>query len=299
MGELNITFSGACVNMFGIVPGVPMRTVLPNALAVRFGVIQVPWLGDQIRNAEYYLMPHLALLREGRFATPTFLTGYHLTVTNARTQMLCREGQGFSLYEYLPDLELAANVVFEGNAMAYFDIFGGRVWTEGSGIFEPRVTRVCIKTEGTPRISVTALPGNILPVPFPLIETNELFISNLDYEPALEDASFDFLLNYLVSRDGIPVRLSKRVPGMPEEPTELTMIHLGQRLKALGTLVETQGTVSGWHAAVDRGDEPEPVFGALRSPVSRGNPSSLLGQLAGLTIEPVSYNVSCSTSDLP
>ena len=298
MGELNITFLGACVNLFGIVPGVPMRTVLPNALAVRFGLIQVPWRDDQIRNAEYYLMPHIATLNQRRFGPPMFLMGYHLTVANAKEQMLCREARGFSLYEYLPKLELSASVVFEGNAMAYFDIYGGRVWTEGSGNFEPRVTRVSIKTEGTPRIRLTALPGNILAVPVQYIETNELFIGNLDYEPALEDASFDFLLNYLVSRDGIPLRLDKRVPGMPEEPTELTMIHLGQRLKALGTLVETQGTVSGWRAAVDRGDEAEKAFGAIRSPVPHSRPS-LLGQLVSLAIEPVSYNVSCSTSDLP
>ncbi len=300
MGELNITFSGACVNLFGIVPGVPMRTVLPNAIAIRFGVIQVPWRGDQIRNAEYFLMPHVAQARDQQFGgSPLPLMGYHLTVSNAKAQPFCRDTRGFSLYEFLPDLKLSSSVVFEGNAMAYFDIFGGRVWTEGSGIFEPRLTRVCIKTEGTPKIRLTPLPGNILPVPVPEIETSELWVTNLDLEPAVEDTSFDFLLNYLVAEDGIPLRLSKRVPGMPDEPPRLTLIHLGERLKALGMLIETQGTVSGWRAAVRRGDEPGNAFGAISAlPPPPGN-ESLHGELAGAAIDPVSYNVSCSTSDLP
>ena len=56
LAELNITFAGIITHLDGIVPGVPMRAVVPNALSVRFGEIWIPDpdpLTLQLRKKEY------------------------------------------------------------------------------------------------------------------------------------------------------------------------------------------------------------------------------------------------------
>jgi len=304
VGELNITFSGICTQLHNIVPGVPLRTVLPDASAIRFGIIRIPDSLDHFHNVSYYLMPHLAMVRDRVIGGRShLLTGHYLRVVNARPQPLCRTAGGFSLTEFHPNARLAPDVVFEGNAAAYFDIFGGRVWSQGTGD-EPRVTRVSIKTEGTPRISISPLPGTVMPVELETeVESCELYVTNLDLEPATEDSSFDFLMNYLVTKGGIPKQLSQRTPGMPSEPARLTMAHLGEKLKALGVLIETEGTVKGWRDAIRIGDEPEPQPGS--SPVIRtGNLfnvdwEGIHHELSTIPIDPVAFNQSCSDSNYP
>lgn len=302
MGELNITFSGICVSLHsGIVPGVPMRTVLPNALAVRFGVVKIPDQDNFLHNVTYYLMPHLAIAKDkivgGR---ARLLTGQYFVVTNAKDQPLCRDGNGgFSLNEFAPSVQLAPDVVYEGNALAYFDIYGGHVWTEGGGD-DARVTRVAIKTNGTPRLRISPLPGNVEPWGGDTeIETEELYISNLDVEAATEDYQFDFLMNFLVAKGGIPQKLSKRTPGMMADPKPLTLHHLGERLKALGTFVETWGTVRGWREAVLRGDEPEPSRNQTVIHQTYGEITSLGDLVEKGAIDPVPFDPSCSTSNYP
>lgn len=295
MAELNITFAGTCVNLFDIVPGVPMRTVLPNAMDIRFGAVKIP-SDPGLRDAAYYMMPHIPIARDRVVGgNHRILTGSYLRILNAKNQKLCRTPGGFSLSQYVKDFALNPLVVYEGYAAAYFDIFGGRVWTEGRE-GGAKTTRVSIKTEGTPVISVCPLPGTILPLELEgPIETHELHITNLDLEAATEDTHFDFLLNYLVAKGGIPRVLERRTPGMPSEPKELTMLHLGQRLKALGTLIETDGTVAGWHQAVKRGDEP----GAPRRIISPPPHGAITDFIARHAIDPVPFNESCSPANLP
>lgn len=299
MGELNITFSGICVSLHsGIVPGVSMRTILPDASALRFGMIRIPGEDNALHDVEYYLMPHLAIVKDLIFGgRQRLLTGQYFRVINAKDQPFCREGGGFSLDEFKPDVQLEPDIVYEGNALAYFDIYGGRVWTEGNGN-EPRVTCVAIKTHGTPKIAISPLPRNLLPWGGETtVETNELFFSNLDIEAAAEDFQFDFLLNFLVAKGGIPHQLSKRTPGMTGEPRPLTLDRVGERMKAFGTLIETAGTFAGWQAAVGRGDEPEP-----RHPLPISKPpetESFLGKIAKGGIDPIPFDSSCSTSNFP
>jgi hypothetical protein len=296
VAELNITFSGICTHIHRLVPGVPMRTVLPDATALLFGVVRIPGADGALRNAYYYLMPHVAKIRDS-LNNPGWqhlLTGHYLKVINAKQQPFCREPGGFSLTEFKKDVALSPDVVFEGNAMAYFDIFGGRVWHEGTGN-EPRTTRVCIKTEGTPQLLIAPLPGTVLPVEKVVpIETHELYVSNLDLEAATEDSQFDFLMNYLVAKGGIPSQLHQRTPGMNPDPSALTLFRVGERMKALGTLIETQGTVSGWRAAQRRGDEPGSL--GIDSP-SGGDPFP--GTRAIGSIDPVPFDQSCSDSHFP
>lgn len=235
MAELNITFAGICTSIYDTVPGVPLRVVLPDASAVRFGFVRIPGPDGHLHNVGYYLMPHIALARDrvlGGRCLP--LTASYLEILNAKSQKLCVQNAGFRLAEFKTNVELSPQVVFEGLAMAYFDIFGGRVWTDGKGD-EARVLRVSIKTDGTPKIAIKPLPGTILPQDVTkTIETHELHVTNLDIDGGVEDTHFDFLGNYLVTRRGIPRQLDKLTPGMPPEPKALTLAHLGERLKALG-----------------------------------------------------------------
>lgn len=291
MGELNITFGGICVNMHRIVPGVPMRTVLPWATDIRFGQIRIPVPEGGSRQVGYYLFPHIATYRTqmlGSTSTPLF--GVHMTVANPKPQPFCFDGNGYFLSDFKKDVEPATDVVFEGNAAAYFDIHGGRVWTEGAED-EMRYTRAVIKTEGTPRVRLTSLPGTFSPVDDE-IETDQLFVTNLDLQSATEDSPFDFLLNYLVMKGGIPHELDKLTPGLYGDIVTITTDRLGERIKALGLLIETQGLVSGWRQAVSKGDEPG-------APPLRWKkaPEWDLGIAAKLAVDPVPLDPSCSTGN--
>lgn len=296
MGELNISFQGVCVSLFGVVPGVAMRVVLPDALSIRYGTVRIPMgLDSSPRDVDYYTMPHIAIIRESLVHGHNYqLTGQYLRVVNAIPQPLCREVGGYSLTQFKEGVQLSANVVFEGNAAAYFDIQGGRVWHEG-GLDEPVTTHVSIRTDGTPLVSLSPLPGalshyeRVQPV-----ETETLYVTNLDMQASVEDTQFDFLLNYLVAEWGIPKTLTERTPGMTRQANSVTHAHLGERLKAFGTLIETHGEVKGFHEAQLTGDEPG--FLQLAPPSGQGGD---IGTLATFTIDPVAMDPSCSTSNYP
>lgn len=309
VAELHITFAGVCIHLHGVVPGVPMRTVLPDATSARVGVIRIPTEGNGAETVKYYSMPHVAIIRDkltgGRHL---HLPGAYLRVINAREQPLVVEPTGeYRLIDYSPRVELDSSVAYRGIAMAYFDIMGGRVWTEGKGDDQPRVTHVVIRTDGRPKLRITPLPGAVLPMDLlTTVETEELHVTNLDFEASTEDTSFDFLLNFLVAQGGIPRELAQRTPGMPPVPKDLVWRRYGQRLKALGTLIETQGTVKGWHESQLRGDEPGAApsgraafgsapFGSAAPPPA--DPLYLSERM--MPIDPVPFSPSCSTTNYP
>ncbi|HEV8435497.1 MAG TPA: hypothetical protein VGR95_18960 [Thermoanaerobaculia bacterium] len=297
MGELNITFQGVCTSIFGMIPGVPMRTVLPDALAVLFGQVVFPTgLNSSPRAVDYYLMPHIAIIRDKLVNGQHYwLRGSYLKVVNAKPQPLCWERGGYSLTQFKKNVGLSRSVALEGRAAAYFDILGGRVWHEG-GSDDPVITRVSIKTDGPPILSITPLPGAIQQFTTEqVVQTSELYVTNLDVQASVEDTQFDFLWNYLVTEGGIPNELLERTPGMTRQANSVTFAHLGERMKALGTLIETSGTVHGWRNAQAGGDEPGPF---LKMDAAGGDGSDL-GTLAKFTIDPVAMDPSCSTSNLP
>ena len=301
MGELNITFSGICVGIHRIVPGVPLRVVLPDALAVRYGKIRIPLDDGHLHDVEYYLMPHVARIRDrmmgGRHMP---LNGSYIRLLNARDQPYCiDDAGGYRLSEFDTHVALDSNVVLEGNAQAYFDVLGGRVWTEGEGN-DPRTLHVCIRTDGKPRIGITPLPGAVEPLELETeIDTEELYITNLDVEAAVEDTPFDFLLNYLVAKGGIPKELNRRTPGLPAEPAALTMKHLGERLRALGLLIETGGTVEGWTTSIEMGDEPGKPLPLIPPQAVAAERVRFADRLASAVIDPVAFDPSCSYGNLP
>ena len=313
MAELNITFAGIITHLDGIVPGVPMRAVVPNALSVRFGEIWIPEpLTLQLLKRFYYLMPHVAYISDGsgsspkKCGLPQVVDGRYLKIVNATGEPLhfAHKG-GFSLSEFVHDLRLDDDVVFGGNAACYFDIFRGCAWTEGAGSM-PRTTRVRMETDGTPRLAIEAMPGSGPDLCGQCYEVEiqpnaagayELNVTNLDYDPATEYRNFDFLMNYLVAKGGIPNVLKKPTPGMPPDPEELTMKYLGEKLQALGEFIKTDGgTVHGYLAA---GGSIQREGVSKRPATLKARHSSLAERLTRGVQAPVPFDESCSDSHVP
>jgi hypothetical protein len=278
-----------------------MRTVVPDATTIRFGVVSVPADNGQSTNAFYYLMPHIGMMRDQVVGgNRWFLTGSHIRVVNAITQDFVNTGDGFELPAFAERVSISPQVVLEGGALAYLDVVGGRVWIEGKMHEDPLVSHVCIKTDGTPKISIMPLPGTVLPADQEVtLHSHELHITNLDYEAVTEDAHFDFLMNYLVTSNGIPLQLTQRTPGLPAENKALTMRHMGERLRALGLLMETGGTVEGWRKSIEFGDEPLSLD-VLRhggTTVSIGDRAEVMAQLSPV-LDPVPFDPSCSFGNI-
>jgi hypothetical protein len=317
--ELNITFAGICTHLDGIVAGVPMRTVLTNALSVRFGELWITELGNRPpRRAEYYLMPHVPYISDSPIwgqlpkpcGLPRVLDGRYLKIVNATGERLhFAMKDGFSLSDYVFDFALDDDVVLGGKAACYFDIFHGCAWTEGTGN-EPRITRVRMQTDGPPVLAISTLPGSAPSACGDYYENEiqpnaagayELFVTNLDYDTATEYRNFDFLFNYLVAEGGLPTMLKKPTPGMPRDPSKLTMKYLGEKLKALGEYIMTDsGTVKGYHASGGKigGKIKHEKELKLPSP-SSGSDSSMAERIGASVQAPVTLDESCSDSHFP
>jgi len=289
--QLTITFQGICCHFHGIVPAVPHRVVLPDASAVRFGMLRMPpSAGSGV--APYYLMPHLAIIGQpidGGFGM--HLTGAQVQVVNAVSpDFIWTESPKFAIAQYVPRFAFSEEVVFGGRAACYFDVFQGVGFTVGTGD-QPRSTVVQMETDGPPQIRITPFPGSALDlVPMEVTlnsvdNSSDLVVSNLDVDASLEDAPFDFLLNYLVARGGIPTVLSELTPGLPENPPMLTMGVVGDRLQSLGEMVSGMDQSTG---------EKLQALGDLA--VNGGRPSNeVLRRLLTMVVD----NQSCSDSHYP
>jgi hypothetical protein len=247
--QLTITFRGICVHFHDIVPGVPHRVVLPNASAVRFGIVTMPpspVMGPS--QMPYYLMPHLAVLGDPTdCCPPVLLNGAHVQVVNAvGPDAKWVEGDEFAIAKYVPRFAFSEEVVFGGRAACYFDIFNGTGTSVGTGN-NPRSTVVTISTVGPPRIRITPFPeSNMTGLPTEMkIDSGMLNVSNLDFVPPDEDAPFDFFLNYLVARNSIPTLLAERTPGLPAIPPKMTFAKVGDELISLGEAVAGVGELVG------------------------------------------------------
>jgi len=89
MGTLTITFSGICTHFHDCIPNdkgdiIPMRSVLPNALGIHFGMTQIPDPPNDPLQPMYYLMPHVAVVADAATSPAKFsyLYGAWLKVLN-------------------------------------------------------------------------------------------------------------------------------------------------------------------------------------------------------------------------
>jgi hypothetical protein len=251
MSLLNINFHGICVNFKNILPGIAHRVVLPDAMGVRLGLVSVATQPLGAPPAAYYLLPHYAFMRSERTSEiagrdhARVLDGVHLQILNpAKAQPTADPGGSlppFSLQHYVPSTSTYSDeVVLGGRAAAYFDFNEGAVQlkaTDGGA----RYTSVTIETDGPAQLRLMKFPGwpgglrsEVLTIDAPI-----LTIGNMDFDVPDEDNNVDFLLNYLVARDGIPRFLEHPVPGLSGHPQSVTA---GQIAQALGGLAERIGS---------------------------------------------------------
>jgi hypothetical protein len=244
MSLLTINFHGICVHFKNVLPGIPHRVVLPDAMAVRFGTVSVATQPDDAPPAAYYLLPHYAFLRP----EPTseiagdhtrVLDGVHLQILNPSKHQPTADPvdplQPFSLRQYAPStLTYSDEVVMGGRAAAYFDLYGGAVETKAMPA-GARYTSVTIETDGPPQLRSTTFPGSHGGVQSEVltIDAPVLTIANMDFDAPDEDDNVDFLLNYLVARDGIPRFLERPVPGMGNDPQSVTAQQIARKLEGL------------------------------------------------------------------
>jgi hypothetical protein len=245
MSVLTINFHGICVNFKNILPGIAHRVVLPDAMGVRFGIVGVATQPPGAPPAAYYLLPHYAFMRSERTSEiagrdhARVLDGVHLQILNpAKTQPTADPGgslRPFSLQHYVPSTSTYSDeVVLGGRAAAYFDFNEGAVQLKATEA-GAQYTSVTIETDGPPRLRLTTFPGSpggvrseVLTIDAPI-----LTIANMDFDVPDEDDNFDFLLNYLVARDGIPQFLERPVPGLCNDPKSVTAERIAQKLEGL------------------------------------------------------------------
>jgi len=269
--QLTITFSGICTHFWGVIPGVPMRTVLPNAAAANLRAVAMMPADEPAVAMSYNTMPHVALLvitdnqvPPNIIGEPLVLAGARLEVVNtdfsANPQVPTRPDGGFSLTSYVENFAFSDDVVLNGRAACYFDTFAAtNVTVNGTGQ-QARSTTVTMDTTGTPLLLVTPFPGSLMqmqrkpPNPpgqswvIPINSPSQLWVMNVDFNssPAAANVACDFLLNYLVALGGIPNQVISPTPGMQSsqwEPLqEPTPLFIGQQFLRAGPQLDAFGT---------------------------------------------------------
>lgn len=258
---LNIETHGICTHFTaGVVSGVPHRVVLPNATHIQTQMVSIAGQGPIL----YYLVPHFPhievvggpdltcerLLRGGRF-----LTGVRLQVTNCRNLEFVNEArEAPGLLDYDPDYVPSADVVLQGRAACYLDVYGGTVSyhppkrTNGAGFMS-----ISMETDGPPELLVTSLaPWHTLDqvstaYRFTLGESTDPLkpvtvklrnVELLRELPADEHfGGYDFLLHYLTARGGIPADIVSKTPGMPKDPQQVQPERMAEALVELAKMV--------------------------------------------------------------
>jgi len=256
MGQLTITFSGICTHFYRCIPSgvgdamIPLRSVLPNALGIHFGMFQFPVLSGPPLQPMYYLMPHIAVVADAKTPPATqssYLYGARLEVLNPDPLQGAFEfdstlADGCHLPHYVdPDLGIkpSPDVVQNYNAACYVDfLYGkGRVVLNGSS----KTTVITVDTlDDPPKVRITPfpLPNSLMPTqPDWTVTSGNLYVTNQDFDAAAEDKPFDFMLNYLTTFPGIPRFLKENLPGMTDPLTQLTPPLLAESMSELTTAI--------------------------------------------------------------
>jgi len=243
---LSVRFAGVCTHLrLGVVAGVPHRVVLPNATNIAVGLLTIKETINPFPNAVfYYLLPHFpqidvegmdparlhvpALVADGSdvMRNGDIFSGIRLQVLNALdSKMLYAVQHTPILTEFDPGYTPSGDVAMQGRAACYFDFYGGTVHTllASGGAAQ---TIVEVQTDGAPRLLVTSLASSSAPTWSHVLTLRvaadqprvAMVVKNL--EAAVEDdapqqgGTFDFLMNYLTARGGIPQVIQKALPGM-------------------------------------------------------------------------------------
>ncbi|HEV8433324.1 MAG TPA: hypothetical protein VGR95_07920, partial [Thermoanaerobaculia bacterium] len=287
MGSITFRFSGVCTHFRGgVVPGVPHRVVLCDLTKVQVGALQV--IPDPVPDPStlgpkpvlYYTTPHFAQLDLWQIEStcgqnplpdlppdPAPLsdllnitnvllngqidTGVRLQVINATDLGMTGNMDGiFSLRDFFPNYAPSSEVVLNGRARCYLDLFGGCSWvtpppsTNPDG---PRVVSIRVATDGAPQLLVTPLISSVsAPTVIPLPSDGDftIHVKNLEaddtagHESTFEQGAYDYLLHYTTAQGGIPQVLSSRPPGLepsrfPELPNA-SLPDIGRSFQIMG-----------------------------------------------------------------
>jgi hypothetical protein len=266
--KLTIRFAGICTHFrHGAAAGVPHRVVLADAS--RF-------LSDLVTVAEsptaepilYYLMPHFAQLEvvgvvgeRDPLNVPPFepggsmavkngdvATGIRLQVVNAvDREMTYADEDTPKLVSYVHRYTLSTDVVLQGRAAVYFDLYGGKIYSrlnKGGA----RQTYVDLTTDGPPELLVTPLAASTSPITAarlllgdePVVTLNVKNLEEADREVKLDHqgGAFDFLLHYLTATGGIPQSFKSLTPGMlPHNLVSATREDLARALAGMSDIL--------------------------------------------------------------
>jgi hypothetical protein len=241
MGTLSLYFHGACTHFRGVVPGVPHRVVLVDAMNIRFGEFAVRNQKSISKSTLYTLMPHVAQVSDVRaehdLTVPGVMdegfldTGAHFRVVNAVGALEYPNDYATipPMTAFVDHYHYSTEVVLGGRAACYFDLFSG-VLSIAKGHLA-----VDIRTEGSPILRVTPFDNNLAARDIVLGDEAVLSISNRDVVGAAlgaEGSEEDFLLHFLTDVRGIPRVLTQR----PAEGTGMRRVEdaTNDGLKELG-----------------------------------------------------------------
>ena len=286
MGSLTFQFSGICTHFrFGVAAGVPHRVVLPEASNFLTGFLTAT---DPITPVTpgppvlYYITPHFPQLDLTSASAPVFgvpdpdlssvltidgliedgdiRSGIRVQVANATDTQMSYAGGIPTLTTFMPDYNFSNDVVLNGRAACYIDIYGGSQTTVPADSQKPQIVLIKVQTEGPPALLVSSLltsavtrtPGKSFLIP--LTKKDEdltLIVKNLEADPQEEPAeedfgAYDYLLHYLTARGGIPQTIQATaegnlLPGMPNPLSNANPKAIGNALIQLGKVLDPGG----------------------------------------------------------
>lgn len=236
MAKLTIHFRGICAHFRHLVPGVPHRVVLPNATALRFGLVDIP---DESTRT-YVLPPHFPVLRaptpemqalldvRGVMVGGVIYDGARLQVANAKDKRVeygARWEDVAHLSHYVEAYQFSDEVVLGGRASCYFDVMGGTAAPDIGVNQKIAGVSITMETDGPPELLVSPFfqATNSKPAESRITlfgDDVRLLVANAGLGCGEGGADgFDFLLNYLTLKGGLPRYLRKRPPQIAPTPS--------------------------------------------------------------------------------
>lgn len=262
--NLIVETHGICTHFrYGVVSGVPHRIVLADTTHIQAGTVAIGDSGPVL----YYLIPHfphLEVVEGAELSIPGLLLDGHI-IGGARLQVLNCVEQGIDytdadavnaprLTTFYPGYIPSNDVVLNGRASCYFDVYGGSVaYVRPEKRGRPGFMRITMQTYGPPELLVTPLAQSAtahrvqIPAPAHPKAPIVLKLKNAELKREIraeeELGAYDFMLHYLTARGGIPATLASKTPGMPKT------LHWVTRERMAQALTDLAGALLGAHDA--------------------------------------------------
>jgi hypothetical protein len=213
---------GVAVHLVGVIPGVPCRVVMPDATA---SYIYEGHILDRHFTSLQWVDPTTS----EQIKIPYFR--HHVTVGDPVIDQDFQLDQSmaglYQLTHWVPNLQLSSEVIYAGRAAIYFDIFYGKLSVHQLNAPAGALyTRLTIETEEDDPPTLITVPFHYASVdfePMPPLPKPWVFpagvdeVSFVNMGDSCNESDYDFALNFLVTRGGIPRGLQD-LPGAPVVP---------------------------------------------------------------------------------